>query len=83
MNAFILSAERVFMALTCVNNPLGDHACTICYTHYLCYSGQHYNVPRKSVYCGSKRGYKQLSFLLEVSIHRNTCDVLVLTKIDI
>lgn len=42
--SIILSAEKVFMALTCVNNRVGGHACTNYYTHYLCYSEQ-YNVP--------------------------------------
>lgn len=68
--SIIVSAEKVFMALTCVNNHLGDHACTSYYTHYLCYSRQRYNVPTITVYCGSKHGYKQLSLLLYFSIHR-------------
>lgn len=64
---YILSAEKVFMALTCVNNHLGVHACTNYYTH-LCYSGQQYNVPTITVYFASKLCYKQLSSLLLKSL---------------
>lgn len=53
------------MALTCVNNRLGAHACTNYYTHHLqVYSGQQYNVPTISVYCVSKHDYEQLSSLM-------------------
>lgn len=60
---YILSAVKVFMALNCVHNYLGEHACTKYNTH-LCYSGQQNNVPTITVYCARKLCYKQLSSLL-------------------